>query len=268
MLKWDAISTKECQYWDAAAENWRKSHAHSLWRIYSDKINIIFLAKWLQSHCIEHLLKTDLFDEACSGGLYPFLASKAQNAVGMDISYVTVHAARQKCNRLKAAQADVRRLPFADDTFDMIISNSTLDHFESRHEIVAALREYYRVLRPDGILLLTFDNLANPIITLRNLLPFRLLKYMGIVPYYVGATFTPHHLRKILTQLQFDVLQLTGLMHFPRILIVAISRILNKGIDRGIQSRLLRILLGFEFLSKWPTKFLTGHFIGVQASKH
>ncbi len=62
-------------------------------------------------------------------------------------------------------------LPFPDGAFDRVFSNSTLDHFDSRDDIREALRELARVLHPEGELLLTLDNLANPVVRLRNALP-------------------------------------------------------------------------------------------------
>ena len=47
-------------------------------------------------------------------------------------------------------------------------------------------------------MILTLDNLANPIILLRNGLPFHLLYYMKIVPYYVGVTLGPYRLQRLL----------------------------------------------------------------------
>src|SRR5574341_1753589 len=103
---------------------------------------------------------------------------------GIDLSLLTVRAAKLRHHGLKATGADVRHLPFADGVFDVIVSNSTLDHFESSDEIISSLQELHRVLRTGGQLLLTLDNLANPLISLRNVLPFGLLNRLNIVPYY------------------------------------------------------------------------------------
>ena len=84
---------------------------------------------------------------------------------------------------------------------------STLDHFRSHSEIVTSLRELLRVLRPGGQLLLTLDNPANPLVGLRNALPFGLLHRLRIVPYYVGATCGPRGLRRLLPQVGFEVLE-------------------------------------------------------------
>ena len=46
-------------------------------------------------------------------------------------------------------QADAARLPFADATFDAVISNHSLEHF---HDLAGSLAEIGRVLKPTGAL--------------------------------------------------------------------------------------------------------------------
>ena len=97
---------------------------------------------------------------------------------------------------MMVACADVRSLPFADGTFDVVVSNSTLDHFRSRKELIASMRELNRVTRPGGELVLTLDNRANPVVAFRNALPFHWLNRIRVLPYYVGVTCGPRGLRK------------------------------------------------------------------------
>ena len=261
------MTTKEAGYWDAVGDAWKQTRQHTLWRLHSDTINAGLFTRWLPAGRVEHLLKTDLFDEAYNDGLYPLLASRAQSVFGIDISVLIVRAAQSRYTSLRAVEADARLLPFADNVFNVIISNSTLDHFESRSEIVASLSELRRVLRMGGQLLLTLDNLANPIIALRNALPFRLLNRMRIVPYYVGATYGPLRLRRILRHIGFQVLEVSAVMHCPRVFAVAVAGSLERHAGPETHRRFLRFLMTFERLSRWPTRFLTGHFVAVRAIK-
>ena len=43
--------------------------------------------------------------------------------VGIDVSGVTAHVAQFQANGIAVACADVRSLPFADRTFDVVVSN-------------------------------------------------------------------------------------------------------------------------------------------------
>src|SRR6202030_1884380 len=102
-----------------------------------------------------NLLKTDLFDEAMGSGLYPLLSARARRVAALDFAPSVLAAATIRHPALLWCAADVRRLPFASGAFDVVVSNSTLDHFDTREEIFASLRGFHRVLRPAGILLLT-----------------------------------------------------------------------------------------------------------------
>jgi SAM-dependent methyltransferase len=192
---------------------------------------------------------------------------KAQHIVGIDISAPIVWTSRSRHPGLQVAMADVRRLPFAGSSFDVIVSNSTLDHFHSQHEVVTSLYELHRVLRIGGQLRLTLDNLANPVIAMRNFLPFRLVNWLGLVPYYVGATYGPQGLGRIVQKVGFEVQAVDAIMHCPRVLVVALVRLIEGRIGLATQRHILRGLMTFERLAHWPTRFLTGHFIAVSAVK-
>ncbi len=254
-------------YWDQVAREWSVGRPHRLWRMHSDAVNRALLTRWLPAGGVGRLLKTDLFDEACGeGGFFTLLAERARTAIGIDVSAVAARSAGDRCAGLRAAGADVRRLPFADQAFDAVVSNSTLDHFESTREIVQSIGELGRVLRPGGELLLTLDNRANPVIALRNALPLRLLKGLRILPYSVGATFGPRGLRRALGQAGLEIVEMTAIMHCPRVLAVAVAGVLERRTPAA-QQRFLRGLMRFERLARWPSRFVTGHFVAVRAVK-
>jgi SAM-dependent methyltransferase len=249
------------------ATAWSAGHPQSLWRVHSDAVNLDLLGRWLPGERVKFLLKTDAFDEAFGHGLYPLLKTKSEHVVIIDVAVSTFRLARARHGSLCVIGADARCLPFANGAFDTIVSFSTLDHFHSREEIVASLREFRRVLRSPGQLFLTLDNQANPIIRLRNALPFGLLRRLQLVPYYVGVTYGPRGLRSILQEVGFDVREVGAVLHCPRVLAVAIAHLLERHAGQATQRRFLRLLLTFERLAYWPTQFLTGHFVAVRALK-
>lgn len=246
---------------------WRLEDRQRLWRRHSDAVNGALITRWMPADRRRRVLKTDLFDEAVADGLYPPLASRAKEIVGVDKSLAAVSAAKRQHGCLQCTVADVRWLPFEDGQFETVFSNSTLDHFRKADEIVISLRELHRVLCKEGRLILTLDNLANPFILTRNWLPFQLLNLVGIVPYYVGATMGPRGLRRVLEHVGFDVVELDAIMHCPRVLAVAIAGCLQRRAKTTTQRRFLGLLFRFEALSRWPTRFLTGHFVAVEARK-
>jgi SAM-dependent methyltransferase len=213
------------------------------------------------------MLKTDLFDEAVGPGLYSLLKSRSSLLAGIDVSLLTLSAASSHCKNLETACADVRRLPFVDQAFDVIISNSTLDHFNTLDEIRVSLRELRRVLKPGGHLLLTMDNLANPLVGVRNLIPFSILNRLGIVPYYVGVSCGPRALSRLMREIGWEILDVEPVMHAPRVLAVALARVLERYTNPKTQQRFLDWLMAFERLSAWPTRFISGYYVAIKARK-
>ena len=254
----------EEQYWGEVAQERAVDH---LWRRHSDAVNLDWLRREMPRKRVIRLLKTDLFDEALSDGLVAWLSTKAEMVVGIDLAPATVHAARARQYALRALAADVRCLPFADGHFDRVVSNSTLDHFKTSADLADSLKELSRVLRPGGELYLTLDNPLNPLIALRNALPFRLLNRLGFVPYYMGATYGPGPLRASLEKAGLHVLQVGTLLHCPRVVVVKIAQILQRWAAPVTHQRFLRHLMGHERLANWPTRFLTGNFITARAIK-
>lgn len=256
----------EARYW-ADVDLSPSGNQRNLWRLHSDAVNAAWLAPRLSGRPTARVLKTDVFDEAQAAGLYPLLSAQAGSVFGIDLSARTLAAARARFAHLHGIQADVRCLPFADAAFDAVVSNSTLDHFASVADIAAGLGELHRVLRSGGQLLLTLDNLANPVVALRNALPFRLLNRLGIVPYSIGATCGPRRLRHLVQQVGFEVTEVGAILHCPRVVAVAATRLLGRHASAETQQGVLRRLTAFERAASWRTRFVTGYFVAVVAYK-
>ena len=222
-------------------------------------------AAWWPARRVERALKTDLFDEAVGEGLYALLASRARCVIGIDIAEATLRAARTRLSGQPVLGADVRQLPFADGVFDVVVSNSTLDHFETEAELAASLGELRRVLRPGGELLLTLDNPLNPLVALRNALPFALLHGLGLTPYRVGVTCDPRRLRQLLEHAGFAAGEFAAVLHCPRVWAVKRAATVQVCGDAAGEQRFLRGLMKWERLGRWSTRWLTGYFVAVKA---
>ena len=253
-------------YWDTLLESGETERPPLLWRGHSDAVNAALIRRWLDPVPRSLLLKTDLYDEAVAEGLYPTLAGLADRIAGIDISPAIVGAAQARYPDLEASLADVRELPFEDGEVDAVVSNSTLDHFDSPVELRRGLAELHRVLRPGGDLVVTLDNGANPVVALRNVLPSGLQRLLG-VPYFVGATCGPRKLRALLEELGFEISDTASVMHCPRILAVAIARPMDNGRGPNARRRYLRSLRAFEALGRLPTRYATGYFVAARATK-
>ena len=111
------------------------------------------------------------------------------------------------------------------------------------------------------------DNPENPVIALRNALPYRLLNRLSITPYYVGATLNARDLRLMLEETGFKIMEMTSVMHCPRVIAVALASLLQRLAPSWMQQGFMRILMVFERLALLPTHRLTGHFIAMRAIK-
>lgn len=254
------------QYWDKVCLSWERRRSW-LWRRHSDAVNCGLLRRWLPSAGMDAVLKTDLFDEMCGEGLFPVLEPLARSVVGIDLSPSVLRSARGRHAGLRAVAADVLRLPFPDGSFACVVSNSTLDHLESVERIADALAELHRVMLPGGELIITLDNPSNPMVAIRNLISTRLLIKLGITPYFVGATCGAKQLRRLLEGEGYSVREEAWVMHCPRVLAVALARVLEKVGLPGLHRAYLRIMMWFECLSGLPTRRLTGYFVAVRATR-
>jgi SAM-dependent methyltransferase len=251
-------------YWNSVAEGWVAGRDR-LWRAHSDAVNVALCRRWLPVGRSRRLLKTDLFDEAAGDGLWPALVTLARHVDAVDVSLAVARRARTQ-HPIAGAAADVRHLPFPDASFDTVVSNSTLDHFDSREAIAESLAELRRVLAPGGHLLLTLDNGANPIVALRNALPERWLSSIGLVSYRVGRTLGPRGARRLLADVGFHVVRQTAIMHAPRVAAIPLLRFVDRMSGGRAAVRCLRALGSFEIAERWPTRDVTGHFVALLAT--
>ena len=259
------VGSSQAKYWDDVLESWRRAGGDRVWRAHSDAVNSLLLDAWLPKELVERLLKTDLFDEAISEGLAPRLLSSAEETCGVDVSTHVVQRALEKYPSLVGTVADVRALPFPDSSFDVIVSLSTLDHFERLEQLERSLEELHRVLRVGGRLILTLDNPLNPFVALRGALPFPWLIKSGVVPYAVGANCGPAALRQRVESAGFTVTDESSLLHCPRVIAVYASRWISRvGWNWG-ERVFLKSLMAFESLRRSPLRYRTGHFSAVLA---
>ncbi len=103
-------------------------------------------------------------DVGCGSGTQSFfLASRADEVVGIDIASEWIEAARERCKNLSNIRfqvEDARKLPFPDASFDLVVSyGAVLSHIVEGYE--DAVREIARVTRPGGSVTLEADTKWN-----------------------------------------------------------------------------------------------------------
>jgi SAM-dependent methyltransferase len=152
-----------------------------------------------------------LLDAGCgSGRLFAYdLRGRAGLIVGVDTSPDVAH----NPNVDAPLRASLTALPFADETFDLIICKHVLEHLE---EPESAFRELARVLRPHGQLLILTPNRFHYVPLLASLLPPSVQRLIAsgrsLLPGEVHPTVyranTPRRLRELARQAGLRVAEL------------------------------------------------------------
>lgn len=107
-----------------------------------------------------HLVEgKDVLDIACGEGYGSAMLSRsARTVLGVDIADATIQHAIAKYHDVRGLgfkQGDASRIPLPDDCVDVVISFETIEHHDRHAEMLSEIR---RVLRPDGLLVISSPN--------------------------------------------------------------------------------------------------------------
>ncbi|MGN6479259.1 class I SAM-dependent methyltransferase [Luteibacter sp.] len=91
-----------------------------------------------------------------AGGIAHYFAT--QNSPAFDVDAVDVVDSRQVSEGYRFQCVEGTALPFADDTFDLVVSNHVIEHVGERPDQLHHLQEIRRVLRPGGKVYLAVPN--------------------------------------------------------------------------------------------------------------
>ncbi len=162
------------------------------------------------------ILKTDLWDEAKNTRILAWASQEGARAYGIDISPPTLRQAHGAFDedpgapgRLRGAVADVRSLPFLDDSFDAIYSMGTIEHFDETEQ---AVREMRRVLKPGGRAIIGVPNRHDPF--LRPLFATA-LQTVGLYGYGFEKSYSRRALRQMLERSGLQVVSETAILFIP-----------------------------------------------------
>lgn len=256
-------------YWDGISDQifGRYYHDNAVGQLKRD-IHLRLLSRWCPDLRGKTVLKTDLFEEAHGPDQFLFeIAVPGGVRLAMDISPVIVRRARheaavrgvESCSLLAG---DVLALPLRANSLDVIISNSTLDHFPGPEYIDAALRQLYGALKPGGTLLVTLDNPHSV-----SYLIGRWKRMLRPDPFFLGHTLSSWQLKELLDRIGYRVTDSTAILHglenHSSALMQAARRLGGWRLHQAIR-KLLAVLEGLEAT---PMRFLTGAFIAVRAIK-
>lgn len=203
------------RYWDDAARRIEPYHDAPSTRVYLEQ------EKKLISNSFVPLgekafLKTDLWNEAKNTQILFWVQEQGARTFGMDISPAVIRGAlRQNSNGTDGhffSVADLRRLPFADNSFEGVYSMGTMEHFP---EYEAALREIHRVLKPKGKAVIGVPNKFDPFLRPAQV---ALLQSLQLYSFGYEKSFSRSNLASLLKKAGFRVVAQSSLLFMPGIL--------------------------------------------------
>ena len=119
-----------------------------------------------QEHLVRYLLAINyikdkkILDIACGTGYGTYiLSSRCKEIIGLDNSEDAINLAKRKYihKNLSFLKADATSTNLESSSFDVIISLETIEHIQDQQ---AFLSEIMKLLKPDGLLLLSCPNIA------------------------------------------------------------------------------------------------------------
>jgi len=182
-----------------------------------------------------------LLDVGCGDGILGMLVrNRFEEIYGVDISDKAIEVAQRRGIKAYKVNLNVEALPFEDNYFDSITCLATLQLI---YDINTMLREFNRVLKPDGELVLTVPNM-------RAYWRIFKLVVLGYFPRtsldpegYDGGTlhyFCYRNLKDLLEKSGFKVIMRRGIFCLPRLI--------EKLPDRGWVGKLKAEFLSAEML--------------------
>ena len=103
---------------------------------------------------IDGLNPGSLLDVGCgNGGFLSFVQNETRVLAGADLSPKMIHCAEQRFGHgVELKIADAERLPWPAENFDCLTCNYSFHHYPNPQ---AVLKEFHRVIKPAGYLILT-----------------------------------------------------------------------------------------------------------------
>ncbi len=230
------------------------------------QVHQALIRKWVGNKPSGRVLKTDLFEDAwgLDAIIVDLFEPGGATLLGTDIALATVRAARARAGTypLHCFVCDVQRLPIASASLDIVLSTSTLDHFDSRAEFECAIFQLCAALKPGGSLVITLDNPLNPLYSV-----LRLAARTGLVPFPLGYTPTIGALVRDLRERGFEILDRDWMIHNPRILSTALIWLVRRTCGRLASVPIRWLLRLFALQDRLWTRRFTACFYAVYARK-
>jgi ubiquinone/menaquinone biosynthesis C-methylase UbiE len=142
------------------------SHFDSIATAYDESLPPHVVEHYLRKRTrfvLEHCPRGDGLDVGCGTGLLASrLAEAGYEMAGIDPSEGMLEILRARAPAVHAVRGSGTSLPFADDSFDVVLSVAVMHHIADPEDVRQTLAEMVRVARPSGRILIWDHNPRNP----------------------------------------------------------------------------------------------------------
>lgn len=249
--------------WDRIASSVSDFHAAPS-TLYYRRCEIALFERSVGSLRGKRVLKLDLWNEAFNTRILDWMREQGAEVVGLDISRVVAFRARRNAHRNGRVpallRADIRELPFADGSFDVVYTMGTIEHIDEYRD---AIREVHRVLKPGGRAVIGVPHKWD--LFLRPLMVW-MLDAFGQYLYAPEKSFSSAELRRDVERTGLRVVERTGILTLPGFLRMADLFFYTRDVPLYRLSPLF--LAPFEYAEtrwRWPGRF--GYLLTMIADK-
>lgn len=154
-------------FWNDQAKKFGESHEASWGDIHMVNLEIETIGKHLKNG-------ETVLDIGCANGYAAFQhANKLKRIVGVDFAKEMIHEANKakrvsKLNNISFETGDIRKLRFANNTFDTVYTTRVLINLPTWKDQIQGIKECIRVTKPGGRILLS-EGFWEPLVLMNSL---------------------------------------------------------------------------------------------------
>jgi len=166
-----------------------------------------------------------ILDAGCGRGFYLYgisLYKFVKEIHGIDISekYLKIARSINKDKKVKIKKSSIYKIPYKNNFFDLIVCSEVLEHLEYDKK---AIKELYRVLKPNGKLIITVPNLNFPFLwdPLNWFLMYFFNRHINKNIWWLAGIWADHErlykksdLEKILKTNRFKIIKIEEIIHW------------------------------------------------------
>ena len=142
------------------------SHFDSIASVYDETLPPHVVEHYLRKRTefvLEHCPRGSGLDVGCgTGALARRLAAAGYEMTGIDPSDGMLDVLRRQAPEIRAVHGSGTALPFADDSFDVVLTVAVMHHIADPNDVKRTLSEMVRVVRSGGRVLVWDHNPRNP----------------------------------------------------------------------------------------------------------